>query len=304
MSASPLKTSKQVATTRFWGMVRYELLWNIRKKKFVGMVVLGLILSIVPLALSAQSATQNPNYITNSSGIGGLVLFFFALVTVMNSISGEFESGSIVPLLTKPISRTEIFMGKLVAAIITLLPVYALLFAVEVIGGTVIYGPQNNLALVPLSLVGAIASTLVWITIVLAVGCITKSSLITAIGSFAAYITTYICSGIVLVFGTQLWFLTYLPGTGAIGTIGQTASLTNAASIMTGTDGIASTLVNYVLHPSATVAFIQVNAATAAPLYSEPLLNALLISLALATVYICAFLCVAWYALSRTQVNE
>ena len=239
-TSKPEKTETHRTSTRFWGMVRYELLWNIRKKKFTGMVILGLILAIVPLAINVQTAIKNPSYIIeSSSGIGGIILFFFALVTVMNSISGEFESGSIVSLLTKPISRTEIFAGKLVAAIITILPVYVLLFIIEVIGGTLIYGPQNNLYLVPLSLIGVIVSTLVRVTIILAIGCITKNSLITAIGAFAVYITTYICSGIVLVFGTQLWFLTYLPGTGAVGNIGQTANLTNGTSITTGTDGMA-----------------------------------------------------------------
>ena len=81
----------------------------------------------------------------------GLAVFLFAVVTVMNNISGEFESGTIVPLLTKPVSRTMVFLGKLFATFITLLSVYAILFIYMAVGGTIVYGSQNNLHLLPLS---------------------------------------------------------------------------------------------------------------------------------------------------------
>jgi len=89
--------------TRFWAVVRYELLWNIRKKKFLGMLVvafvfatLGLVLPAILSNTTGQPLSQNPDYVI-SSGPGALGFFLFALVTVMNSISGEFESGTIVP---------------------------------------------------------------------------------------------------------------------------------------------------------------------------------------------------------------
>lgn len=47
----------------------------------------------------------------------------------MNTISGEFETGSITPLLTKPVSKNTVFLGKVVASILTLLGIYAFLTA-------------------------------------------------------------------------------------------------------------------------------------------------------------------------------
>jgi ABC-type transport system involved in multi-copper enzyme maturation permease subunit len=309
-------------STRFWAIVRYELLWNIRKKKFAGMVVVALALGIIPLALAptldnliGQPFEKNPDYVVGSGGIGGIVLFLFALVTVMNSVSGEFESGTIIPLLTKPVSRTTVFLGKLSAAVITLLPVYVFLFAIEVVGGTVVYGPQNNLYLSPLFLLGSIISTLVWLAIVLAIGSVSKSSLLAALGSFLTYVALSISSGILSVFSGEAWVLTYLPGSGAVGYIQGTVPATPLApgiSVSTGTDSIAGTLVSYILHPSSTVAFVKIGeAATQSPsaltftvLYTEPLLNVLLTAVGVALTYIVLFSLISWYSIKRAQVTE
>ncbi len=146
-------------------------------------------------------------------------MFLFAVVTVMNSISGEFESGTIVLLLTKPVSRTMVFLGKLFAAFVTLLLAYTIIVVYTAIGGTLVYGPQNNLHLVPLSLLGSILSTFVWIAIVLAIGSLSKSSLIAAIGAFGIFMALTIGSSMISVFSEQAWVLNYVPGSGATGYI-------------------------------------------------------------------------------------
>ncbi len=39
--------------SRFWAVVRYEMLWNIRKKKFIGIIIVAFALITVELALPA-----------------------------------------------------------------------------------------------------------------------------------------------------------------------------------------------------------------------------------------------------------
>ena len=307
--------------TRFWAVVKYELLWNIRKKKFLGMLVVAFALATLSLALApilsnmiGEPLSQNPDYVVGSgAGIGGLGLFLFAVVTVMNSISGEFESGTIVSLLTKPVSRTMVFLGKLFAAFITLLSAYAVLVIYMTIGGTIVYGPQNNLHLVPLTLLGSILSTFVWIAIVLAIGSISKSSLIAALGAFGIFIALFISAPIVSMFSDQARILTYVPGSGASGYIiglGQQTPYTPGMSASTGTDNIAANLINYVLHPSSNVTFFKIVSFTAGQipemeeLYAEPLSLILLRSITVATAYILVFLFISWYALKRAQVLE
>jgi ABC-type transport system involved in multi-copper enzyme maturation permease subunit len=302
-------------TTRFWAVVRYELLWNIRKKKLIGMIVIsfvfGTLALVLPVILSnaaGQPLSQNPDFVM-SGGLGAFGFFLFAVVTVMNSISGEFESGTIVPLLTKPVSRTMVFLGKLFAAFITLLSAYVIIFAYMAIGGTIVYGPQNNLHLVPLSLLGSLISTFVWVAIVLAIGSLSKSSLIAAIGTFGIFMALLISAPIVSAFSDQAWVMTYVPGSGATGTLYtfQNQTMTIGKSISTGTDNIAANLINYALYPSSNVTFYKrsISLVGQSPvLYVESLSLILLRSLMVATMYILVFALIAWFALKRAQVLE
>jgi len=305
-------------TTRFWAVVKYELLWDIRKKKFIGMIIvafafatLGLALPVILSNVIGQPLSQNPDYAV-SSGAGSLGFFLFALVTVMNSISGEFESGTIVPLLTKPVSRTTVFLGKLFAAFIILLSTYTILFFYTTIGAAIVYGPQNNLHLIPLTLLGNVLSTFVWIAIVLAIGSLSKSSLIAALGAFGIFVALLISAPIVSVFSDQAWILGYVPGSGASGTfrsiINESQEITR--SVSTGTDNIAANLINYILYPSSNVTFFKIGALTPGQppqiieLYAEPLSIVLLRSIIVAVTYTLAFLFISWYAFKRTQVLE
>ncbi len=296
-------------STRFLAVVQYEILWNIRKKKFIGIVVvafafatLSLVLPVILYNNAGEPLPPNPDYAVNFSP-NAFVFFLFALVTVMNSISGEFESGTIVPLLTKPVSRTFVFLGKLVASFIMILSAYVVLFAYAVVGGTAVYGPQNNLHLIPLSLVGSIISTFVWVAIVLAIGSLSKSSMIAALGAFGIFVGLLISTPILSIFSDQAWVLSYLPSSGVTGTINGLG-----ISVSSGIDNIAPTLVTYALYPSSNVTFYKRSFSygqpTLVPLYTESLSFVLLRSIAVAAAYILAFLFISWYVFKRAQVVE
>jgi ABC-type transport system involved in multi-copper enzyme maturation permease subunit len=80
-------------------------------------------------------------------------------------------------------------------------------------------------------------------------------------------------------------------------------------SVSTGTDNIASNLINYVLHPSAEVTFFKIGGFSAGefswtPLYAEPLSLVLLRSIIVAAAYVFVFLFISWYAFKRAQVLE
>jgi ABC-type transport system involved in multi-copper enzyme maturation permease subunit len=304
--------------TNFLAIVRYELLWNLRKKKFLGVLILAfafatLVLFLRPILnnLNNLPTEADPNYvITTGIGVGSIGFFLFALVSVMNSISGEFESGSILPLLTKPVSRTTVYLGKIFAAFLTILGAFVLLIIYIGIGGSIIYGPQNNLHLLSITLVGSIISTLVWMGIVIAIGSVSKSSMLAALLGIGVWLGINIASGILTVFPSQAWVLTYAPGNGAIATLGALpANQTNLAglsSISTGTDGIATNLITYILHPDQTVTYYKIDFRTtqASLIGSEPLSTMVIRSIVVAAIYIFVFNLIAWYALKRAQVAE
>jgi ABC-type transport system involved in multi-copper enzyme maturation permease subunit len=306
----------------FLAVVRYELLWNIRKKKFVGLLILvlafttlGLALPIILSNVNHKPIEPNPNYVINiSSGTGGFSGFFlllFALVSVMNSISGEFESGSIVPLLTKPVSRTTVYLGKFFAALLTVLGVYVVLVIYGAAGGYAIYGPQNNMPLIFVNLLGTLISTLVWMAIVLMVGSVSKSSMLAALLGIGIWFGLNITSGVLSAFSNQSWINSYIPGSGASGML-ITSGPNNQTGIATGTDNIATILTAYALYPTANVISYRTEIVITPPMphmrivetASDPLSFVVARSLAVAAVYIFVFNFIAWYALKRAQVTE
>jgi len=301
--------------TRFWAVVRYEMLWNIRKKKFLGLVILAFALATLiwalPVASSAatgQPIEADPNFAVTFS-IPGIGAFLFALIVAMNSISSEFESGTIVPLLTKPVSRTMVFLGKLLATFIIILVTYTIIFAYGVIGGALVYGPQNNLHLLPLGLLGNILSTFIWITIILAAGALSKSTILSTLMAFGLFFGLLFAVPIVSVFAGPSPVLNYLPGTGATGTMTTTQG---QIGIGAGTDNIGTNLINYALYPSATVDFNMTRIElqgdqpqiTQVYAYSEPISLITSRSVATALVYTIILLFVAWIAFKWAQIVE
>jgi ABC-type transport system involved in multi-copper enzyme maturation permease subunit len=310
-------------TTKFLAVVRYEILWNIRKKKFLVMLVVAFALTTLSLAgghlvefFGGQPVESNPNFVINSNiGLGGLGFLLFAIVTVMNTISGEFESGTIITLLSKPVGRTTVFLAKLFAAFLTLSTTYGFLMIYMTVGGSVVYGPQNNLHLVPLSFLGSLFSTLIWIAVVLFFGALFKSSLIAAFGTFGIWLGTNIIGSLLSVLAGLGWILTYIPGNGSTGYVGDPPSplgASQAVSVSTGTDSLGPNLINYILHPSRLVTFYKIDVGGIATgqtpgwieLYSQPLSTIIWTSIAVALVYFIVFVVISWYLFRRAQIAE
>ena len=120
-----------------------------------------------------------------------------------------------------------------------------------------------------------------------------------------------IASGVLAVFPSQAWVLTYAPGNGAVATLGAIPAnqtrIVSLNSTSTGTDGIGANLVTYILHPNQTVTYykIAIRGGRAYSLVSEePLSTTINRSIVVAVIYIVVFNLIAWYALKRAQVAE
>jgi len=248
----------------------------------------------------------------------------------MNIFSGEFESGTIVPLITKPVSRTTVFLGKLFAALLTVLVVYGVFFACGTVGGIIAYGPQNNLQLVPVAFLGDVLTTFFWVALVMAFGSLSRSTILTVLAAFSLFIAFSVGLPLAVPSGIQTApELNFLPGNGATGTTyvnitftsynpktNQTMNMTAewAKSMPTGTDYITVNLINFFLHPVGNVSFINVTDSHVDTmpgqvkhndvLYTEP--NGLipLRAIAVDVIYTAVILAVAWYAFKRVQVSE
>ncbi len=307
---------------RFWAVVRYEMLWNIRKKKFIGVLIIAFVLASVQFVLPAFLDIGPNPYSAITFSAGNLSFVLFAIVIAMNSISGEYESGTIVPLLTKPVSRTMVFLGKLFAIFVVLVVTYLLLFTYSTIGGFIVYGAQSDLHLLPLAIIGDVISTFIWIAIILAAGAISRSSLLAVLMAFGLFVALTFGTSIVASFSDNpdlVNAMNYLPGSGASGTLnittGQNITISNVtintlASVSSGTDSIGVNLVKLALFPDANASFYYRNVLSTDPtqnirlLYTEPLGWIVARSILVAFAYIAVFLFIAWFAFKRSQIQE
>jgi len=305
----------------FLAVLYYEFLWNVRKKKIIAIFIIIFAIATVELAFTPiadavanppQTLQANPTFTFDGvAALTGIFLFLVGVATTMNTVSGEFESGTIVPLLTKPVSKTLVFAGKIVGAVLTLLAAYAFLVAYITIGGTLIYGPQDNLNVVPLGILGLTIGSMVWACIALTLGTLSKNSVLAALGSFGFYIGLLIGGTLI---ATQLGastILFYAPGMGATGTTGDCAGVTRGEgqTFSTGTDAIASMLMRWVLNPGQVLNFCGFQfRARGAPsttlLASDNFANVAFRDLWVSLVYIAALLLLSWFAFRRSQIVE
>lgn len=310
-------------------VVRYELLWNLRKRRvhaaFIIVFALSTLFLFLPPLLTGN-IEPNPHFAMSESAapagsFGGLFHFIFALVLFMSSISGEFESGSILPLLSKPISRKTIFLGKLLAAFVILVSMYTVLNVYLLAGGWALYGPQKNLHLIPLGLAGTLISTLVYGSIILTIGSMTKSSTMAGFGGLSIWLGMAIASGIIAATLGPINILHYLPGGGAIGYMevanspldsefagpGPRSSFPGLPT-SSGTDNVGGNLLRYALHGNEEVRFVKLEFLrgefAVKVLAMEAMSQVLLRSLGVSFAYIALLLLTAFYSFRRTEALE
>jgi ABC-type transport system involved in multi-copper enzyme maturation permease subunit len=304
--------------TGFLAILYYEFLWNLRKKKIVGLFILVFAIVTLELALpplldyyNGVPLTPNSNIVFDFfNGLSGIFLFLIAVATTMNTISGEFETGSITPLLTKPVSKNTVFLGKVVASFLTLLGIYAFLTVYVTVGGILIEGSQNNLQLIPLGLVGMILATMVWGSPVILLGTLSKSSLVAALGSFGVWIGVTIAGSVLgSVFG-QTTILFYAPGSGATGSTGGCGPgrLEAGGAFATGTDNLGYMLMQWALNGSTTLNFcgfrFRGGATETFLASSDTIANVALRDVGVTLAYLAVFLFLSWYAFRRAQIIE
>jgi ABC-type transport system involved in multi-copper enzyme maturation permease subunit len=304
--------------TGFLAILYYEFLWNLRKKKIVGLFILVFAIVTLELALpplldyyNGVPLTPNSNVVFDFfNRLTGIFLFLIAVATTMNTISGEFETGSITPLLTKPVSKNTVFLGKIVASFLTLLGIYAFLTVYVTVGGILIEGSQNNLQLIPLGLVGLILATMVWGSLIILLGTLSKSSLVAALGSFGVWIGVTIAGGVLgSVFG-QTTILFYAPGSGATGSTGGCGPgrLEAGGTFATGTDNLGYMLLQWALNGSTNLNFcgfrFRGGATETFLASSDTIANVALRDLGVTLAYLAVFLFLSWYAFRRAQIIE
>ncbi len=300
--------------TRFWAVTKYELFWNLRKKKLLLMLVLSLLTAVLTLVypwaagiskLGAGPDVLVPNALggwgsspLSANWLGPFILFFFAIAVFVDSIPGEFEAGTIVLLVTKPVSRTLVFAAKYLGSFLTLLAAYSFLYLVLLVGAVLVYGPQNNLQSYPALFAGNVVGTIVLASFVLFLGSLKKSSTIASIGSFGIIIGISIIGVILESLAGQAWLLTFSPGPGRSGTIEGASPIPGSGppTFNTSVASLGANLAYYLLSPTATILFDSGG--------REALSGVLFYQLLVAAGYIALLTLLSWFMFTRAQITE
>lgn len=286
-----VSTKEASWTASLLAMARYELLSSFRRKKLIGVLALGILMSAFTWNLPLLGFTNpslpsspNPDAVTGLhydiffGGEIGYVLL--PLIIVMDSISGEFEYGTFATLLTKPVSRGIVYFGKMLGSVITLVATIGVILASGVLWGTLAYGPQENLALLVVIFLGDMLSAFIFVSMFYAAASFTKSTMLTVLVGIAYFIINQVV-GL-----TNSWVKEYIPGYG----VGL-----HPFSVAGGTSGIGPNLAYYLLHPGAQVGYGSFG--------TEALSLVVLTAVAVSLAYVAVFLSTGYYAFKRAEIK-
>lgn len=181
--------------SRTWAVTRYELTWDLRRRRTY--LVVGLILLasfyfayLTPI-IFGKSITEERTLLGVSFGsdlwwvntvfqvfslfVSGLFPLLIGGVIVADSLASEFDENTITPLLSQPLRRLEVYAGKFLGKFLILLAV-SILFTLLTLGfSEVSLGAQANLDMVPLVVLAELGAFLEFAAIGFFLGSLARS---------------------------------------------------------------------------------------------------------------------------------
>jgi ABC-2 type transport system permease protein len=190
-------TSAEVIST----FAKYEIKRAIARKKVLALVAFTILLGIVPYyALSAAGTTLIPNsiypyiWVVGIFAVGPLFLNFTAILIAAGAMSEEYEQGTAELLLSKPIRRSDYFIGKFLGGYTLFLSILILNIFLSVASAYTFFGPQNNLYIVPGLFLSQAFASLVFFTMAFMLGELIRRSSLAYIFSSAVFFSSFIIS--------------------------------------------------------------------------------------------------------------
>jgi len=153
-----------------WAVARYELTWDLRKKRTYLIVGLFLFAAFVyayllPIVAGKSITTGRTElgingvsnlwwvsvvYLVFNTFVSGLFPLLIGGFIAADSLASEFDKNTIVPLLSQPVRRVELYAGKFLEKILLLLAVSVLFTLLVLAGSEVSVGAQAQLYMFPL----------------------------------------------------------------------------------------------------------------------------------------------------------
>jgi len=190
-------TSAEVITT----FAKYEIKRAIARKKVLALVAFTILLGTVPYyALSAAGTTLIPNsvypyiWVVGIFAVGPLFLNFTAILIAAGAMSEEYEQGTAELLLSKPVRRSDYFIGKFLGGYTLFLSILTLNIFLSVASAYTFFGAQNNLYIIPGLFLAQAFASLVFFSLAFMLGELIRRSSLAYIFSSAVFFSSYIIS--------------------------------------------------------------------------------------------------------------
>jgi ABC-type transport system involved in multi-copper enzyme maturation permease subunit len=194
-SSSLSSTRLTLSPKRIWDVARYELTWDLRKKRTY--IVTGLfvfaafVFSYLEPAIAGKSITTGPTQLGISFGsdlwwvnvhylafnifVSGLFPLLIGGFIAADAIASEFDNRTIVPLLSQPVRRLEVYAGKLLEKVLFLLVMSTLFTLLVIAGSEVSVGPQSHLDMIPLVVFAEYGAFLEYAALAFLIGSLVRS---------------------------------------------------------------------------------------------------------------------------------
>ena len=180
---------------------QYEIRRAIARKKVLALVAFTILLTVVPYyALSTAGTTLIPNstypyiWIAGIFVVGPLFLNFTAILIAAGAMSEEYEQGTAELLLSKPVRRSDYFIGKFLGGYILFLMILALDVFLSVASAFTFFGSQNSLGIIPGLFLAQAFSSLVFFSLAFMLGELIRRSSLAYIFSSAVFFSSFIMS--------------------------------------------------------------------------------------------------------------
>lgn len=180
---------------------QYEIKRAIARKKVLALLAFTILLCVIPYyALSSAGSTLIPNslypyiWIVGLFVVQPLFLNFTAILIAAGAMSEEYEQGTAELLLSKPVRRSDYFIGKFLGGYILFLAILALAVFLSVASAFTFFGFQDSLFLVPGLFLAQAFSSLVFYSLAFMFGELIRRSSLAYIFSSAVFFSSFIMS--------------------------------------------------------------------------------------------------------------
>lgn len=158
-----------LSPAKVWAVARYEITWDMRKKRtyfivslfFFTALAYGYLLPIVAgksittapfnegVSVDSSLWWVNSVYLVFNTFLVGIFPLLIGGFISSDSLASEFNKSTIVPLLSQPIRRIELYLGKLLEKVLLLIVVSAMFTLLVLATADVSVGAQAQLYWLP-----------------------------------------------------------------------------------------------------------------------------------------------------------